>query len=468
VSLQHDDRGVSTIIGAVFVFAFLVLALSANQVTVVPAENAQVEFSHNQEVRDDLISARGAIVAASYPQQDGSVTVRLGTQYPSRVFAVNPPPVRGRLTTTALEPIEVENGGGTSKDVCVGSEEGRTLTYTGDYNEFNAPTTVYENTFLYNQQTSDGSTGEALLSGPSIYFDTDGNAGSINLVALRNDYSASGTDSTSVDFVSGTTKSKEISDPTITVPTQLETSAAKDAVKERINERTPSGVSVAVTLDANNDRLELDFSGGDFEVFCTPVGVGGAPPSGAGELPPPTSDSLDGVAFDDANGDGVYQSDEESFDEDELYSLDRSDVDLVIADDVVRTSDNGISIEADSLTIQKGVTIETEQGNSITLKSNGKIDAVDANIIATGGSNGITIGPEQVRDGYVDLSDARIEADGTKKVTNIESSELTVNDTGESPSDESNGGTYIAGGSGELKLASGTYNGTQPEEGTVS
>lgn len=291
MELMQDTRGVSTIIGAVFVFGFLVIAISINQVQVVPAENAQVEATHNQEVRDDLIAARSAIIEASYPQRDGTVSVTLGTRYPARTIGLNPPPATGRVATTANETLVVKDDNTTRVDVCAGNpntDNTRRLRYQPNYNEYNGPTTVYENTFVYNQQESGGSFGEARLTETALAFNSSDNAGTINLIALRNDYTANGVDSTSVDFVSGeTNRSSGIQDPTINLSTGAENQQLWDEIANEINET--SDFNATVTDFESGSWVRIKFIGGKFDILCTPVGVGGDPPSGPATLVPPSS-----------------------------------------------------------------------------------------------------------------------------------------------------------------------------------
>lgn len=92
-----DDRGVSELIGAVFLFAFLIIGLSGYQVWVVPSQNAEVEWNHNLEVQDDMVDVRNTILASKISGDEGYAAVQLGTEYPSRVIAVNPPNPTGTL-----------------------------------------------------------------------------------------------------------------------------------------------------------------------------------------------------------------------------------------------------------------------------------------------------------------------------------------------------------------------------------
>ncbi|MFC7326011.1 hypothetical protein ACFQMF_15745 [Halorubrum rutilum] len=95
-----DGRAVAPVIGVVILFGFLILTLSVYQVEVVPQQNAEVEFQHFEDVRNDLIELRASILQAGSIDQPQYQTVQLGTSYPTRVFSVNPPAPAGTIRTT--------------------------------------------------------------------------------------------------------------------------------------------------------------------------------------------------------------------------------------------------------------------------------------------------------------------------------------------------------------------------------
>ncbi|MFC6788135.1 hypothetical protein ACFQFD_19860 [Halobaculum halobium] len=87
-------------IGAVILFGFLIVA-STYQATVVPDQNREVEFLHNQEVQTDMVELSASVAATGRTGSAAPATVKLGTRYPSRTFFVNPPPASGRLDGSA-------------------------------------------------------------------------------------------------------------------------------------------------------------------------------------------------------------------------------------------------------------------------------------------------------------------------------------------------------------------------------
>ncbi|MFB6126637.1 MAG: hypothetical protein ABEJ79_04985 [Halolamina sp.] len=90
MGFEGDERAVTVQIGAVILFAFLIIVLSIYQASVVPAQNQEIEFNHNQEVQNDMVDLRSAITDAASTGNAESAAVTLGTRYPSRALFVNP------------------------------------------------------------------------------------------------------------------------------------------------------------------------------------------------------------------------------------------------------------------------------------------------------------------------------------------------------------------------------------------
>ena len=154
---SRDRRGQSVVVGTVILFGFLILALSLYQVQVVPQENADVEFEHSQQVEGEFLGFRNAVLSASQTGNDRSTSLKLGTRYPQRTFALNPPPASGRLSTTDPRELRIENATVEGEENVVEYWNNRTATegaiafdtrslrYSPGYNEFrNGPDLVYE------------------------------------------------------------------------------------------------------------------------------------------------------------------------------------------------------------------------------------------------------------------------------------------------------------------------------------
>ncbi|MFC7068148.1 Ig-like domain-containing protein [Halobaculum lipolyticum] len=222
------DRAVTVQIGAVILFGFLIVALSMYQATVVPDQNREVEFLHNQEVQTDVVELSDSVAAAGRVGSAAPQTVKLGTRYPSRAFFVNPPPATGRLSTNrSAADVSLSNVSVLRPDGAVDDEandywndtepvefDTAFLVYEPRYNNYReAPTTRYESGVVFNRFPSGSTlnvTDQRLVDGDRI-----------TLVVVKGDLSASGVDATSVDpsAVSVVTRRERIAGgATITVP----------------------------------------------------------------------------------------------------------------------------------------------------------------------------------------------------------------------------------------------------------
>ena len=282
---RREERGQAVQIGAVLLFGFLVLALSGYQAVTVPQQNAAVEANHDDRVARDMVSLRDAVVSAANAGETGAVGVQLGTRYPARPLAVNPSPPTGRLATTPPDGLSVT--GNVSLD-CAGAETTRFVEYTPSYNEYrNAPTRRYEHTLLY------ADFGAAVLpaTGQRLFLagNDDGVIGDgdiVNVVPVRNAFNRTGSDAVSVDVVEGETVRTVVQGPTVTLPTRLSVTNWS-AVLPAFEGGTT--VSVGDPDSDGLDELTVDFpNSASMTVYCTPVGIGGAPPSGAADLASPS------------------------------------------------------------------------------------------------------------------------------------------------------------------------------------
>ncbi len=89
-------------------------ALALSQINAVPAENHAIESAHNEKVHDEMLELRNAIRNDGTTGDTKSVSVTLGTTYPSRSFSANPLDPTGFLetpgsTTLTSEPVYNEH-----------------------------------------------------------------------------------------------------------------------------------------------------------------------------------------------------------------------------------------------------------------------------------------------------------------------------------------------------------------------
>ncbi|SDY41335.1 hypothetical protein [Halobellus clavatus] len=291
MDFRGDERAVTVQIGAVLLLGFLVVTLSLYQATVVPDQNSQVEFQHNQRVQADMQEVRNAILGTAATESSAPVGVELGTRYPSRVVAVNPAPPSGSLSTTTLGNISIQNAEANDSttatadypetdDFWDGTPRNYTTTslvYQPNYANFqNAPTTVYENGVVYNRFRS----GNLTLTGQPVV------AGSrISLIVLSGDLSRSGSGTLTVDprAVSVSTRTVSISndsdggDVSVVLPSRLDNETWEGLLDQsgQYDPDNSSDTAHVYAVENRPDGVELFFEPGvTYQLKLSKVGVG--------------------------------------------------------------------------------------------------------------------------------------------------------------------------------------------------
>ncbi|WP_247728610.1 hypothetical protein [Halovivax limisalsi] len=269
-----DERAVSVVVGAVLMLGILVSALAMYQASVVPNQNTEIEFQHSQTVDGDLQDLRNAIVNTAGDGTDRAVRVQLGTQYPARTWAINPPDPRGRLRTTEPRPLEIRNA--TVSDP--GSYDGNlselfaphnttSIVYEPDYSEIDGQLrTVLDHSLLYREQTETYNrtlAPEQLLTGDTI-----------SVVVLNGTLDESGTDSLSID-------TETLSGPSD--PVTIEPAPGKN-ISIRVPTRNPAHwvEEIGTTWGENNmtatpdgdEYVVIAYRGESYDLQMSRVGVG--------------------------------------------------------------------------------------------------------------------------------------------------------------------------------------------------
>ncbi|SFG43960.1 PA14 domain-containing protein [Halopelagius inordinatus] len=289
---RDDERAVTVQIGAVLLLGFVVISMSMYQATVVPDQNEEIEFQHNQQVHDEFTSLRGALVESASGPTTRPAELTLGTRYPSRTFFVNPGVASGSLRTRELGTFTVSNVAtreDETDDYVSGSLKFSTesLAYTPNYNRRQeAPTTVYENTVAYNRFDS-GYNGT--LSGQSLV-----NGRTLSPVLLTGNYSESGVGTASVDVRSVSpavrtvpvTSNDSNRNVTLTVPTELTasnwTTILESAEQLDGSGNTANGAYVHDVRPGPGDSVVIEMERGptyDLRVGAVGVGNGVEQPS---------------------------------------------------------------------------------------------------------------------------------------------------------------------------------------------
>ncbi|QKY17055.1 hypothetical protein [Halorubrum sp. CBA1229] len=266
---SHDRRGQSVVIGTVILFGFLILALSLYQVQVVPQQNAQTEFEHFEEVRNDLVELRAGILQAGSVDQPQYQTVRLGTTYSTRIFAINPPDPAGTIRTTDSYNITIE-GSGESVNVST-----RFIQYRPGYNEIDQSPTWYDASVLYVDARDEGG-GIAVIEDQELVTSD----GEVRVVALQNEFRRSGAGRVTLELrpADNVTETLPEGDLTVTVPTRL----SEDDWKNETDLPTDSDIYRGVTDDANGDGVyNLTLNTTAENLTLDTVGVGEAPEEAA-------------------------------------------------------------------------------------------------------------------------------------------------------------------------------------------
>ena len=282
--LRDDDRAQSVQIGAVLLFAMLVVAFSSYQAFVVPNQNRAVEFNHNQDIRDQMQDLRNELVSIHGETATRSVTLALGTRYPARLVAVNPGPASGTIRTSGTADsganLTIANATASGETGDFWNGTGRRydtgfLVYQPSYNVYGqAPETAYENTVLSNRFADESlaATGQTMIDGKRI-----------SLVTINGSLSRTRAGSTSLDLepVSTSTTtvavSNDSSNVTLSAATQLSESEWDALLADQRDENGGHVLDYEVQpiAGARYDRLSVTLEPNvSYRLRMTKVGVG--------------------------------------------------------------------------------------------------------------------------------------------------------------------------------------------------
>jgi len=164
--VKRGDRGVSTLIGFILLFGILIVAFAIYQGLVIPEQNKQAEFDHNQEVQGQMLNLQDAIRRTGTTGVSQSVSIQVGADYPNRALGVNFAIGSGTVRTEEANPsgpnnITFENVRAVRDEVADywNSSNPNTnlgfrtkdIVYDPQYTRYSdAPDTVYSNTGVFN------------------------------------------------------------------------------------------------------------------------------------------------------------------------------------------------------------------------------------------------------------------------------------------------------------------------------
>jgi hypothetical protein len=254
-------RGQAIQLGALLLFAILIINLSLFQVFVVPDQNGEIEFKHSQQVQEELKGARNAVFQTSVTGTDLTTSVQLAPQYPSRTVFVNPAPPAGSLRTESLGGVSFGNIDPANAetrefwDASTPTPTTSRLVYQPGYNLYTAPDTVYESSVIFN--TGDGAP-DRTLTGQSIV-----NGRRISLVTLTGNVGTTSTGTESLEFkgVSASNDAVPVrggSGPLqVTIPTTLSESEWEELLSEQLD---GDNTGVGVPTDGDGQFLtDIDY-----------------------------------------------------------------------------------------------------------------------------------------------------------------------------------------------------------------
>ncbi|PSP87140.1 hypothetical protein BRC87_11990 [Halobacteriales archaeon QS_4_66_20] len=265
MELLSDHRAQAIQIGAVLLFGILILFLSLYQAVVVPDQNEEIEFNHNEDLQQQLTELRSTVILMPGSTSTRAASLDLGVRYPSRAIFVNPGPPSGTLRTVGTENSRVNvtitnatavDDAGETRDFWNGTAltfETGAIEYRPGYNLYQgAPRTVYEHSVLYNaferENVTQAVAGQTLVEGSRI-----------TVIALDGSLTENRVDTLSLDVDPISTRTRVVDLNGTAKPVTL---------------RTPTGMSGSEWNETFED--ELVANGGHVQnVSVSPGGPGG-------------------------------------------------------------------------------------------------------------------------------------------------------------------------------------------------
>jgi hypothetical protein len=270
MTFADDERGQPVVIGALLIFTILILAFAGYQAFAVPNQNAEVEFNHFQDVQSDFSELRSTTINSVGSNEERSVSLTLGTQYPARLFALNPSPVSGQLSTTPPRQVTVDGDSGIVTGEICGSTDAtsRSLVYTPNYNEFRSPQAVsFENTFVSREFGDANRYGDQRL----VQQRSDG-PDRIDLLLLNGSISRGGQTAFSLDIRGSSRRTTTVQNPIITVPSRFSTTEWENEILDEVN-------NIVGISSPGTGLIRIEFSG-TYRVSCAVAGLNGEPAFG--------------------------------------------------------------------------------------------------------------------------------------------------------------------------------------------
>lgn len=280
-----DDRAVSEVVGFILIFSILVISFSVYQGLMVPGQNREVEFDHNQQVQREMQDLRNAILTAAGTGTGPSVSIKLGASYPQRTFASNLGVSAGSIRTSSTgDGISISNVSALDEETrdyfgesttTLGPFESKSIVYDPTYSFYtNAPETVYENSVVYNRFDTGENlsvTDQTLIDGRRVF-----------LIAINGSLSeaSDGTVSINPEAVSTASTKVAVEDAngpiTIMIPTDLSASNWSTILEDEMDPTgTNSDKYVQSVTNAGPNHVTLTLEQGSvYELRVAKIGIG--------------------------------------------------------------------------------------------------------------------------------------------------------------------------------------------------
>ncbi|MEF8856316.1 MAG: Ig-like domain-containing protein [Haloplanus sp.] len=262
MGFRDANRAQAIQVGAILLFALLILGISIYQATVVPQQNARIEFDAYQATTDDMVSVRDDVVTAGTEGASASTTVTTGATYPARSLFINPGAPSGTVSTDSAPNVTVEEVRAVESEAenirafwnsTSGTYETSRVTFTPSYNEIDASPVTVAGQGVYrlpDDRVLPISTGSSIR----------GNR--ITLVTVRGDLGAAGRSvPVTADPVSTATRTVVVTGTgttfNVTVPTPIPASAWNDTVAPDV----VANPNVLTTTPVGDDAVRITFDG---------------------------------------------------------------------------------------------------------------------------------------------------------------------------------------------------------------
>jgi len=257
-----DNRAVSAVIGFILVFGILILLLTVYQAQIVPQQNAQTEFEHFEDNKNEMIELRNAISTAGQADVSQFPSVTLGTSYQTRLLTINPAPPVGTLQTSESYNITIAN------ETHQTNVSSKFLVYEPGYNELQIGSTTYEHSVLYLDER-DRENNVSIVEDQNLVKD-----GKVRITALQNSFQQQGTNRITLELYpqdelsDGDGDFPDGDDLNVTIPTQL------DADEYWDDELADKSVYDGVDIDARDEGVHtLNLSVDEDNLKVNSVGI---------------------------------------------------------------------------------------------------------------------------------------------------------------------------------------------------